>query len=117
MVALYRAQRASVTCQERHLSQGLFPGDRHRVVVTDRLLEEGQELGIRAIVRKQLEVVAIDVIVLILVVFLFELLDEERELLVGALSDCIAGVDPDQARHALSLPSWRARGQRTRATS
>src|ERR1043165_6667251 len=117
MVALYRAQRASVTCQERQLSQGLFPGDLHRVVVTDRLLEQGQKLWICAVVREQLEVVAGDVVVLIFVVFLLELLDEESELLVGDLSDGIAGVDPGQARHALSLPSRRARGQRTRATS
>src|SRR5205814_914393 len=109
--------RAPVTCQVRQLSQDLFPGDLYRVVVTDRLLEERQELGVRAVVGQQLEVVARDVIVLILVVFFLELLDEERELLVGDFPDGIAGIDPDQARHALSLPSRRARGQRTRATS
>src|SRR5437879_4133570 len=82
-----------------------LPHDIHRVVACQALLEQREQLRIAAVVGQQLERIAVDEIVLVVVVLLFELLDEERELLVVDGPDLVAGVEADQPWHGTSLPS------------
>lgn len=79
-----------------------------RVIVAHCFFEHGEQLRIATVVREELQGVAIDEVILIVLVLLFELLHEEAQMSLRDLSNVFASINTRKPRHALSLPTTKS---------
>ena len=84
----------------RYWGRKSLPGDVHLVVTGETFFEKREELGVGTVVGEQLERVAIDEVVLVVVMLFFELRDEKLQLLVVDGSDLVSSIEANQTWHA-----------------